>query len=1300
MTTQDDPSSDNNPAEDRLAANQVVSNQVVEDLFLEVVELPPAERSDFLQQRCGENQLLYDRVQALVRADEEAGGDDFLQSAVFAKPGVGSGSDSSLPPNSDDDAADIRPLDPDRFNVVARYREGGLGEVLIAYDKQLKRDVALKMIRPKWGESVEARRRFIQEAEVTGRLEHPGVVPVYAMGQWQDGKPYYAMRFIEGITFAEAIQKYHQSVSQDGLNHGHADNKVSTGNTGDESTQIFDLRGLLNRFVDVCNTIHYAHSRHVLHRDIKPSNIMVGPYGETLVVDWGLAKLLDEPEESSLTEQLMGDDSHAMTDVSAPRGRVGTPQYMSPEQASGQHDEITRRTDVYLLGATLYQVLANQAPHQLAGDDDSVHDLLRRVAVGDLVDPSRINPGFAPELRSICLKAMATSAADRYRSASDLADDIDRWLADEPVLAHPQTTTARVLRWSRRHQSAVYSGVVALLLITVSSIIGSVLVTVERTRRIRLASERNVKAAALDAAVEARLTKLQSSSSASVKLAEQELQAGRYSSALGFFRSAMGTLENEPDLTPLLEPILKRAEQLERIVRFRQFADECRERNVMSNDAEAMVASMSALQAIGVWDREDWWNALPVGDLNAAQIDRLRWEVYQQLIVLDALLVKSIGTRLAGSQGFGGGTSLLPAIRRFLRTSIGKREAAAAIVLSDRLDRFRLSESVRWYRSVAEFRLGTGRRVDASELGVTTNAPDAQGLGVMSMLAALDPGFAMFFSGYQGDDNLLAAQDLFGRASTLSPDSYWNQLSLAQVDYLVSERSEDASWRKYDRAIQTIGRCIAMDDQRCFAFADRSSIYRYKSRLVASDQSMDESLRSQRVSELRSWSMTDAQTAFDLSGDESWVGWQYGLALHEVGKQIEANDAFLNTSILTHPLLDLTDVTFVAVDDIRGRSEVAEIIESQTQVQTSVSGAFTLLASIRLNQGRIDEASQAVDVAINTKDPSAHAYAVRGMLRVQSEDYEAALRDFQRSLAGNPNHQWSYFGLATCYESRQKHAAAFEAYRSAAKTSQTTEHRAAALLGQARSLFSLTKFDESMKLVGKARQLEPAVNLVQVMKPLVTRFAKFAKSNPDSDLLDPMKSYLQQIAALPRVSRIEVPQTPIGSYQAALLNGDFELDSMKYWNDKSGASWFNDDGFRSSAIVTSESGQSGSRCLKIIAAGSSRPAQMASDEEGPSQQGRTSQTIPLDADSRYELSLLAKSQGTKSGTLTVRVGGEPLLKLPSGDFGWQEFRVQFSTADSDQQQIIPVLIEIAAAGKGTVWLDQIQVVRRMDSSAQ
>lgn len=346
---------------------------------------------------------------------------------------------------------------PSRYRVERLLAMGGLGEVHLAIDTELDRSVALKRIKGHLVHDAMSRNRFLREATITARLEHPGIVPIHGLVTDEQGQPCYAMRFIEGESLAEAIKKFHQE-------HGSGAAKYSS----------VAFRQLLARFITVCNTIAYAHSRGVLHRDLKPQNIMLGKYGETLVVDWGLAKDLSEPPTSASSDAT--ESSSPMTtgsgtlpdtlDATRFGEALGTPAYMSPEQAAGRWDVLDQATDIYSLGATLYQQLTGKPAFDRKENWPALREKIQQ---GSFPAPHRVNQDVPRALEAICLKAMALEPQHRYRFALDLASDLERWLADDPVSCYREPWPARTWRWARKHRTVVTAGA-AMLIVAVAAL--------------------------------------------------------------------------------------------------------------------------------------------------------------------------------------------------------------------------------------------------------------------------------------------------------------------------------------------------------------------------------------------------------------------------------------------------------------------------------------------------------------------------------------------------------------------------------------------------------------------------------------------------------------------------------------------------------------------------------------------------------------------------------------------------------------------------------------------------------------
>lgn len=308
--------------------------------------------------------------------------------------------------------------DGTRYTRSSLHATGGMGNVWLAKDGTIGRNVAIKELRGEFATDV-ATARFVREARITGQLEHPGIVPVYELNCGSKAQqPYYVMRFVRGKTLTEVAAAFHRKLRPDWY-------------------EPMELVGLLSAFVSVCNTIAYAHSHDIIHRDLKGENVILGEFGEAIVLDWGLAKRTDEPENGQEAAGISADIENAAGQTMV-GDIIGTPAYMPPEQAHGKLDQIGTRTDIFGLGAILYEILTGRAPYKAA----TLVEVLHQAQDGDIKLPREFWPEVPPGLEATCMKALAKSPEDRFESAAQLGQEIQGWQDRQRRLAEDELRQA------------------------------------------------------------------------------------------------------------------------------------------------------------------------------------------------------------------------------------------------------------------------------------------------------------------------------------------------------------------------------------------------------------------------------------------------------------------------------------------------------------------------------------------------------------------------------------------------------------------------------------------------------------------------------------------------------------------------------------------------------------------------------------------------------------------------------------------------------------------------------------------
>ena len=411
--------------------------------YAEFIQLQGSGELDLFVEHLRNQGLLSPEVFRDIHARDEVSIDDLTGLAGRMARG------GTQPQSSNDDATAAVPALQERHQVLGLIGMGGMATVHVARDHDLGRKVAYKQLNPALRNDPRIKNRFFGEVQITAQLDHPNIVPVYDLLLDGEDGPAYSMKLIEGKTLRQIIAE--------AIEHHARKNPLP---------EELKLETRLDHFLKVCDALSYAHDKGVIHRDLKPDNIMVGRFGAVYVMDWGLARVIGSGNDGrvSVVHRLPTDPGIENTQVGAV---LGSPAYMSPEQALGKHTELDARADVFALGLVLFELVSLRQALGGAGEGG----VLMRASQGKKVPLQHVaGHPIRPELASIIDKATRVAPADRYDSAGALAEDIRRYLHDEAVSAHRDGPVRKLQRWLARNRQATLRIIAGVLLLALASL--------------------------------------------------------------------------------------------------------------------------------------------------------------------------------------------------------------------------------------------------------------------------------------------------------------------------------------------------------------------------------------------------------------------------------------------------------------------------------------------------------------------------------------------------------------------------------------------------------------------------------------------------------------------------------------------------------------------------------------------------------------------------------------------------------------------------------------------------------------
>ncbi|MCC7339295.1 MAG: protein kinase [Pirellulaceae bacterium] len=1103
-----------------------------------------------------------------------------------------------------------------RYEITQEHGRGGFGAVWRATDTKLGRRIAVKQLGHRLATDAESRRRFMSEARVTAKLEHPGIVPVYDISSQGDDFAYYTMRLIQGRTLAEAIDVLHSL---------------------DPLSSAFELmrQKLLQSFVDVCQAIQYAHSQGVIHRDLKPQNMIVGDYGETIVLDWGLASVIDAPYKP--TESiLLQDDPEVLTAAESLKtlsgAIMGTPAYMPPEQARGELAAITRRSDVYSLGATLYHLITGKVPFT----DGPLDELIERVKLGQIPRASTINARVEKSLSAIAAQAMQVEPRDRYGDCGELLEDVQKFLADQPISAYRDSLPARASRWIRRNPTTAATVAMTLFFVSIALIASLMVHNAWRLRE------------------DKRVTDIQIAVERADATAISQIQSGRFESAAQTLRQAIELMEGEPRLTTFSETLAARRERTQKIVDFYNFSMQAQEETFFDRLSRSATYCQSAVDRLGVLDHSDWWSHLPDQDLTALQVDQLQTEVYRILGLLSSM-------RLAQTAEAAFSFDLLTDPQKVESENPRTQLIRAAGFAASQGNRFRRARGLRLIEEVAQANRGERIGVDLTNLKPLNSIDSAMMGSILDNNVPREGITRQAISALLGfrDPNEVARQWL-DDGLKYNPDWYWLPV-FRGVNQLKTGDAEES--------IKLLSHAIGIRPDYWVGYQYRA----WASVTIANGQDVT---AEQRATLLNSASH-DVERALDLEKNKPQPYWIQAIVLSSTGApESQVNQAFLRAIALSPKLHEIRDGHFSAVSGLFHQA-AKKLSQRQAAAGRKSSDLFELQAVMLLWQGQHEEAMEVCQQGMQVHAENPDLQRLQRLIQLDQQPGSAELQPIE--VNEQERFAWQVsMANAQYFFARNDSVQEAQQLTAAIQFAPSDWQRSIAQIELARNLVQNGQTSRAVALVHEATASDRAVDISRLLT-----VARNSGANELESLCQKLRSELEP--------KTQFSQPESDSIHPPLLNRGFELGLSYHWNpnDKRGYSttWKNMGLSKTVAESSSISPRSGQRCLAIAL-----DSPIAADSFGS-----MTQTVPVTQGANYTLSFWARAENLSAGSVQVGVidAGDPPTKgasestdwlvLDGNSFEWKKHELLITA----QQATLP--ISIVGQGSGHVWFDDFEI---------